>query len=196
MVYLPFAADRRFFWPAPNDALPYIEDDTDLLFVGGADAERRQTLLAAAHSGLKIKLFGGYWDKLTIYKKFIQGIAAPEQINRASQCAKVCLILVRRANRDGHVMRSLEAAASGACLLVEYTAEHEAIFGSDGECVRYFYADSEILAKTQELLANPEERSRLRQNVVRMMQTGAHSYRVRVLEMLRVVLPNSALLSE
>ena len=192
VAYLPFAADPRFFTPAAYDALIDIEDDTDLLFVGGADAERRQTLLAAAHSGLKLKLFGGYWDKLAIYKKFMQGIAAPEQINRASQSAKVCLILVRRANRDGHVMRSLEASASGACLLVEHTAEHEALFGADGECVRYFYADTEILAKTQELLANPGERNRLRQNVVRLMQVNQHTYRARVLEIMRVVLPNTS----
>ena len=192
VVYLPFAADTRFFWPAQFAALTDIEDDTDLLFVGGSDAERRQTLLATARSGLKLKLFGGYWDKLAIYKKFIQGIAAPEQINRASQSAKVCLILVRRANRDGHVMRSLEAAASGACLLVEHTAEHEALFGADGECVRYFYVDTEILAKTKELLANPSERERLRRNVVRLMQANDHIYRARVLAMLRFALPNAS----
>lgn len=189
VVYLPFAADTRFFAPAKFDRLSEIEDDCDLLFVGGADAERRQSLLETAQSGLKLKLFGGYWDKLAVYQNFVQGIAAPEQINRASQSAKVCLILVRRANRDGHVMRSLEAAASGACLLVEHTAEHEALFGADGECVRYFYADSEILPKTQELLANPHERLRLRQNIVEKMRNDSHSYRARVLEMLRIALP-------
>ena len=195
VVYLPFAADSRFFWPAQYNVLSDIEDDTDLLFVGGADAERRQTLLAVARSGLKLKLFGGYWDKLAIYKKFVQGIASPEKINTASQSAKVCLILVRRANRDGHVMRSLEAAASGACMLVEYTAEHEAIFGADGDCVRYFYTDAEILPKTQELLADPGERHRLRQNVVRMMRANEHTYRARVLEMIRIALPNASSLS-
>ena len=189
VVYLPFAADSRFFSPAQFERLSDIENDCDLLFVGGADAERRQTLLETAQSGLKLKLFGGYWDKLAVYQKFVQGIAAPEHINRASQCVKVCLILVRRANRDGHVMRSLEAAASGACLLVEHTAEHEALFGADGECVRYFYADSEILPKTKELLANPHERLRLRQNIVDKMQSHSHRYRARVLEMLRIALP-------
>ena len=193
--YMPFAADQRFFKPRLCPNLVDIEAEIDLLFVGGADIDRRLSLKAVANSNVKLAIYGDYWHKDACYRAVALGIASPEKINTASQSAKVCLILVRRANRDGHVMRSLEAAASGACMLVEYTAEHEAIFGTDGECVRYFYADSEILPKTQELLADPGERHRLRQNVVRMMRANEHTYRARVLEMIRIALPNASSLS-
>lgn len=191
--YLPFAADQRFFKPRPYADLMDIEAEIDLLFVGGADIDRRQSLKAVPDSDVKLAIYGDYWHKDARYRVVALGIASPEQINAASQSAKVCLILVRRANRDGHVMRSLEAAASGACMLVEHTAEHEALFGTDGECVRYFYDDAEILPKTLELLANPSERHRLRQAVVRMMHVNAHTYRARVLEMMRIALPNASI---
>jgi spore maturation protein CgeB len=189
VVYLPFASDKRFFSPKPYKTLADIEGDIELLFVGGADAERRKTLLSVAKSDLKIALYGGYWGRAAIYRKFIRGIATPEKINIETQQAKVSLILVRRANRDGHVMRSLEAAASGACLLVEHTREHEALFGADGDCVQYFYANAEILPKTNALLANPTERHRLRQNIIEKMRTADHSYGARVRDILRIALP-------
>ena len=190
--YMPFAADQRFFKPMPYADLADIEAEIDLLFVGGADVDRCQSLKAVVESDVNLTIYGDYWHKNVRYRAVALGIASPEQINVASQTAKVCLILVRRANRDGHVMRSVEAAASGACMLVEHTAEHEALFGTDGECVRYFYADAEILPKTQALLANPEERHRLRQNITQKMRTDKHSYRARVLEMLRIALPNAS----
>ena len=52
--------------------------------------------------------------------------------------AKVNLCLVRRAKRDGHVMRSFEIAAVGGCMLAQDTDEHREIFGPEGEAVRLF----------------------------------------------------------
>jgi hypothetical protein len=45
---------------------------------------------------------------------------------------------VRRASRDGHIMRSFEIAAVGGCMLAQDIDEHREIFGSEGEAVVYF----------------------------------------------------------
>jgi spore maturation protein CgeB len=92
--------------------------------------------------------------------------------------------LVRRANRDGHVMRSFEIAAIGGCMLVEDTDEHRAIFGSDGEAVRFFSTPQEAAARAKFLLADPSERTRLAA-AVRARITGApHTFRDRLITML------------
>ena len=73
-------------------------------------------------------------------KPAVIGEAWPIQvtIRAASASAKVCLCLVRRANRDGHTMRSFEAAAIGGCILAEDTADHREIFGPEDYAARYF----------------------------------------------------------
>ena len=68
------------------------------------------------------------------------------------------LCLVRRANRDGQVMRSYEAAAIGSCMLVEDTPEHRELFGPDGEAVVYFETIDDMLRRLQLLLDAPDER--------------------------------------
>jgi spore maturation protein CgeB len=104
------------------------------------------------------------------------------------QEAKISLCLVRRANRDGHVMRTFEAAVSGACMLVEYTDEHREIFGHDGDCVLFFKNFSDLVARAKWLINHPEERIRLRKAVFnKIHRDGCNSYFHR----LKYILKNS-----
>jgi hypothetical protein len=82
--------------------------------------------------GPSVKVAGGYWEKYPALRTHALGLKPPEIIHALTAAAKVNLCLVRRANRDGHVMRSFEIAAIGGCMLVEDTEEHRAIFGGDG----------------------------------------------------------------
>lgn len=127
----------------------------DVLFVGGADRDRIPFAEALLKAGLGVELYGGYWDRTQATRGAHRGIGDPETIRRATAAAKVNLILVRRANRDGHVMRSFEAAACGGCLLVEETDEHREIFG---DTVTYFGTADEMVRQTRGLLADPERR--------------------------------------
>jgi glycosyltransferase involved in cell wall biosynthesis len=179
--YLPFGYDERFFHPDPTQQ----EGALDLLFVGGCDADRAQLLKPIAQAHLNLALYGGFWDRYPHFRPYAQGLTDPQTLFAQTLAAKVCLILVRRANRDGHVMRSFEAAACGGCLLVEHTADHEEIFGADGESVRYFWRDDEILPKLKELLSDAPLRARLRQAVLGRMQ--GQSYQARVERMLRAL---------
>ena len=176
--YLPFGFDESFFFANSQ----VVESELDLLFVGACDADRADLLKPIAESGLKIALYGSYWNRHACFRPFARGVTDPQTLQVQTSAAKVCLILVRRANRDEHVMRSFEAAACGACLLVERTADHEAIFGPDGEAVRYFNSDAEILPKLRELLSDAPLRMRLRQAVIQRAQ--GQGYRERVLTML------------
>jgi spore maturation protein CgeB len=97
----------------------------------------------------------------------------------------VTLCLVRRANRDGQVMRSYEAAAIGACMLVEDTPEHRELFGEDGQAVVFFRGIDHMLARLWWLLEHATERHRLGAAVRDRISAGNHTYDDRLRSMLQ-----------
>lgn len=179
--YLPFGYDPRHVIPSPEP----LEHPIDLLFVGGADPDRVRILGPVLGSGLGVTLFGGYWSNYRETRPFDRGHTPPDRIARATADAAVSLILVRRANRDGHVMRSFEAAAAGGCLLVEDTAEHREIFA---DAVAYFDSPDALVRQAKHLLADPAGRQHLAASAYRrIVQGGRHTYSDRLRSILRAV---------
>lgn len=157
-----------------------------VLFVGGGDEDRRDFFADFRALVPETLLVGSYWERWRETRDLAVGGRAPEEVVWLTRRAPVCLILVRRANRDGHVMRSFEAAAAGGCLVVEDTPDHRAIFGADGESVRYFGSAGDAARICRELVDDVEERQRLAASVRRRIEAGRHTYRDRLREMIRV----------
>lgn len=157
----------------------------DLLFAGGADADRVPVATALIKAGFDVALYGGYWDRYPATRPYDRGHADMATLRRAVAGAAVTLCLVRRANRDGHVMRTFEVPAMGGCMLAEDTAEHRVILGEDGETVRYFRDEAGMVAVLRELLARPAERERLARTAHSRITTGGHSYTDRLAAALR-----------
>jgi spore maturation protein CgeB len=187
VTYVPFGFDRELFYPTMVDQTQSApEPDADVLFVGGADSERVPFIAALSQLGIKVAVYGDYWSRFPETRASHRGYGDIATLRKVTSEAKVNLCLVRRANRDGQVMRSYEAAAIGACMLVEDTSEHRELFGADGETVVYFRTIEDMLGRLQRLLAAPDERTRLRQAVQRRIVEGCHSYDDRLQTMLRV----------
>jgi spore maturation protein CgeB len=148
----------------------------EVLFVGGADAHRVEFMRAFIAHGGTPSLIGGYWNRWADMLPFAKGSAAPDLLAAITAKAGVVLGLVRRANRDGHVMRSFEAAATGACMVLEDTEEHRRLFGEDGQCVRYFNSPEQAAELCKELLRDPARREQLKQNARTLILTGNHTY--------------------
>lgn len=172
--YLPFAYNE-----AVHLAKPVVETevDSDVMFVGGADSDRVPFIESLAEQGLCLRLFGGYWHRNERLRRFAAGIATPQELIRASQRAKVVLILVRRANRDEHVMRSYEAAACGGCLLVEDTQDHRRLFGDSA--VEYFSKPADLLGAFGRLQSE-DRRNALRFASFQSVVNGKNSYHERL----------------
>lgn len=184
--YLPFGYDETLFAPSlPSEDAPC----PDTLFAGGADRDRVAFMTEFVLTEPNVGLVGGYWDRYPRMKPFALGHMAPERLSALTRAAKVNLCLVRRANRDGHVMRSFEIAAIGGCMLVEDTAEHREIFGPDGECVVYFRTPAEAATRARALIAAPSERARLASSVQARISQGGHTYRHRLAAMLENLPP-------
>lgn len=179
--YLPFAyAPELHFSEPPATAVEQKRFAADVVFAGGGDLDRVHYLIALIRAGFKVALYGGFWDRYPETKAYGRGHADPQTLRKAIGGAKVTLCLVRKANRDGHSMRTFEVPAIGACMLVEDTEEHREIFGEQGESVTYFASIEEMIEKTKYLLRGDAERQRLAMRARDLIISGANTYQDRL----------------
>jgi spore maturation protein CgeB len=183
--YLPFAyAAGAHFSDPPLAAEEHRRLAADVIFAGGADRDRLPWIKALIDAGFSLALYGGYWDRERYTKRYSRGIVGAREIRRAVGAAKVALCLVRRANRDGHAMRTFELAAMEACILAEDTAEHREILGDNGEGALYFRSCPEMVEKTHWLLEHGAERRRLAVSARNRLLAGRNTYADRLVSML------------
>lgn len=186
VAYLPFGYNPELHFPdSPKTADERERFECDVAIIGGADADRLPIALALARAGLKLKLYGGYWNRHTELVPFWCGFVHGRELRLAVNGATVNLCMVRKANRDGHAMRSLELPAMGACLAVEDTLEHRELFGQDADCVEFFAELQEMAAKVKALCARPERARMLGDKVFRRIcRESHHTYADRLRQML------------
>ncbi|MDX2150558.1 MAG: glycosyltransferase [Bryobacteraceae bacterium] len=185
--YVPFGYDPELFYPLELTAEERSALDSDVVFAGGADADRIPYFAALIRAGLKVALYGGYWDRYRETRAFARGMAEPALVRKAFCASRLGLCLVRRGNRDGHCMRTFEVPATGLCMLAEGTDEHREIFGEDGEAVALFDDIPEMVKKAVELVADGDQRKRLAGRACRLVREGPNSYGDRLQAMLSAV---------
>jgi spore maturation protein CgeB len=180
--YLPFAYSSFVHFPE-IDVRPSAAD-ADVVFAGGADTDRLPYMRALIAAGVRLSLYGGYWNQHKDLKPYWQGNVSATRLRQVTSRAKVAICLVRRANRDGHCMRTFEVVAMGACMLTEDTPEHRELFGNDGDAVLYFRSIAEMVDKTQWLLSNDTERNRLAAAAHTRITTRGNTYTDRLQTMI------------
>ena len=178
--FLPFGFDQELFFPDPPSASEASRYAADVFFAGGADNERRPFLAALLANGVEVALYGDYWERFAETRPVTRGHGSPKELRHAIAASKVCLGLVRRANRDGHAMRSIEVPAAGGCFVVERTREHEDIFGADGEAVTYFDDIDGMVRETRRLIADEPLRHRLATRAREIVERGHFTYEDRL----------------
>lgn len=179
-----FGYDARHCEGPPAPAAVAAAAAGQVLMVGGGDADRLPYAEALIRAGVPLALYGGYWERWSATAPYARGLTDPQQLRWQTACSAVCVGLVRRANRDGHVMRSFEIGASGGCMVAEDTPEHRELFGPDDQCVRYFTTPAELAAVCRHLLGDAAARARLAQALRQRVVSGGHTYadRLRQLE--------------
>ena len=182
--YLPFAADPALFYPQDPEPSEWASYRSDICFAGGADADRVPFIAALIAARFEVALYGDYWGRFRETRGAWRGHAAPETLRKATRSAALSLCLVRRANRDGHTMRSFEVPHVGGCMLVEDTDEHRALFGGNDHAVRYFQSSDDLVANAAALLADSQLRQRLAYRAQHLITQGRHTYQDRLSFML------------
>jgi spore maturation protein CgeB len=189
VIFVPFGYKPTVHYPekpvAPEE---HTRFDSDVVFIGGCDADRVPYFEALVKSlpDLRLHLYGGYWDRHSLLRRYYRGFALGRHYRLALGSAKIALNLVRRANRDGHVMRSFEIPACGAFMLAERTQEHLEWF-EEGKEAAYFDSPDELVEKVRYYLSWDEERRRIAEAAYREVTLGGHTYKARLIQILEAV---------
>jgi hypothetical protein len=107
-------------------------------------------------AGLNLNLYGGYWEQNKRLRPYAKGFVLGSELRWAAHAASVHLCMGRKANRDGHAMRSYELPAMGAVLVAEDTEDQRALFGPDGEVVLYYKSVHGMMDRARMLVTNPQ----------------------------------------
>ncbi len=183
VVYVPFGYKPEVhFSEVPSTPAERARFGADVAFVGGCDGDRVPYFAALdrAMPDLKLALYGGYWNRDPWLRRHWRGFVFGRDFRLAVCGAKMNVNLVRRANRDGHVMRSFELPACGAFVLAERTAEHQELFAEDRE-VAYFGSPDELARKIEYYLSRGDERAAIAERGRRLVTGGGHTYKDRLL---------------
>jgi spore maturation protein CgeB len=157
----------------------------DVMFVGGCDAHRVAYFgaLVRAMPDVKLRLYGAYWERVRSLRPYAQGFAVARDYRLAVGGAKIAVNLVRRANRDDHVMRTFEIPACGGFMLTERSSTHEELFRDEQEA-GFFGSPDELVAKVRNYLARDEDRVRIAAAGHRKITLGHHTYGDRLAEII------------
>jgi spore maturation protein CgeB len=157
----------------------------DVAFAGNADRDRLPIIgeLAERLSGFSIGLYGDGWHRWASLRAVHRPPVTGLDYSAAMSAATVCPCLVRRANRDGHVMRSFELPAIGAFMLAERTEEHQEIFDEGVHC-EFWSSIEELADKARWYSANPRRAAELALCGHEMIRAGGHTYADRARQVL------------
>ncbi len=175
--YLPFgyAPDCHFdHGPlAPQEADAF---DIDVAFLGGADSDRAAYIRALLDARFRTRVYGGYWKRYRGLGRHSRGVVTSDVMRKVVRGAKLTLGCVRRANRDGHAMRSFEVPAMAGCLVAEDTEDHRGLFG-DAICDAIgFRSPSELVSRVKRLIDDPPSRRQLSVEMHNRIINGRHTY--------------------
>ena len=159
----------------------------DVAFIGGCDDDRAPVFEAMldALPALRLALYGGFWNRYSRLRRYWRGHAVGREFRLAACAATITVNLVRRANRDGHVMRTFELPACGAFTVSERTDDHEELFRAGQETV-YFRTVEELIDHVKLYLEQDRERRHISQRGRNAVLAGHHTYQDRLLELLHL----------
>ncbi len=138
---------------------------SDVLFIGTWMPERGPFLARLVELGVPLTIYGDRWHKApewSVLRPYWRGAGLynDEAYAKAVQCARVCLGLLSRGNRDLSTTRSFEIPYLGGVLCAERTPEHLSLYTEDAEAV-FWSGPEECAEKCHRLLGDPDFRERL-----------------------------------
>jgi spore maturation protein CgeB len=185
--FVPFGYDPELHFPEASQTIREAEKyRSDVVFIGGADEDRYPFFeaLIEAIPTVDLRLYGGYWERNPRLKAYASGYVSGREYRLAMSGAKIAPCLVRRANRDGHVMRSFEIPACRTFMLSERTKEHALLF-TEGEDVDCFSTPRELAEKVRYYLRHEDERLRMAESAYKKVTSGSNTYKDRLMQIVR-----------
>jgi spore maturation protein CgeB len=138
---------------------------SEVAFIGTWMPERGPLLERLLKLGIPLTIYGDRWGKAKewpILRSHWRGGVLHEDNDyaKAVQCAKVCLGLLSKGNRDLTTQRSFEIPHLGSVLCAERTAEHADLYREDEEAV-FWETPEECAEKCLRLLRDEQLRKQI-----------------------------------
>lgn len=188
VCFVPFGYHPNVHFPElPASTEERARFSCDVAFIGAADNDRLDTVRALSKvPNLTLNLYGGFWEKLPEARKYARGLVLGRDYRLAIAGAKIVIGLVRRANRDGHAMRTFEIPACRGFMLAERTEEHMQFF-REHEHVGFFGSPSELVNKVRYYLDSPDNRERIAQASYEAVTAGRNTYTDRLQQIMSAI---------
>ena len=177
VMYLPFAYDPTIHYrEVPQEPRDVENFTSDVVFLGGCDPDRIPYLDALARSSeISVTLYGGNYPGTSALRSVSRKPVYGRNYRLALSGTKVAPCLVRRANQDGHVMRTFEVPACNSFLLAERTDEHAELFREDREAV-FFETPDELVDKARYYVRNAKAREEIASRGGRKILENPNTY--------------------
>ncbi|MCH2170181.1 glycosyltransferase [Myxococcota bacterium] len=173
---LHFGYDPHVHRPASPESIAGETPAPDVVFIGGADKDRVPYAEAVLQTGLEVALYGGYWNRYRSTRNAHGGMLDLDGMRSVLARAKMSFCLVRRANRDQHVMRTYEEPAMGSCVAMEDTGHHRELFDDATADACFFKTPDELADRAVRLCTNADLRAEIRERMGRAVTGGEHRY--------------------
>lgn len=173
---------RSYYDPAVHRRIALTAEgrrafDADVTFVGHHEHDgRTDALEALMDAGLRVRVFGGGWERLGANPRWRHLLPIKEVFGddyaRALSATKIGLVFLSKRNRDEYTRRCFEIPAVGTMMLAPRTPELLSLFTEDVETA-YYSNTSELVEKA--CLYASDERLRARvshQGHVRCLADG------------------------
>jgi hypothetical protein len=177
MVLLFLTCDEIAHAPRVLTPEDHARWDSEVAFVGTWFPERGPFMKELLERGVPLSIYGNRWQKAPEWPVLQRAWKGPATRNdheyaAAIQCARVCLGLLSKGNRDLHTRRSIEVPALGGLLCAERTVEHEHLY-RDGEEAVFWNDAAECATVCKQLLADEAKRRQIaRQGHLRNLENG------------------------
>jgi hypothetical protein len=141
---------------------------SDVAFIGTWMPERGPFLARLVGHGIPLTIWGDRWSKAEewpILRPHWRGPGLDKDDDYASavQCAKVCIGLLSKGNRDLCTQRSFEIPQLGGVLCAERTSEHSSLYAENVEAV-FWNGPDECAEKCERLLSDDIWRKQVARN--------------------------------
>ena len=169
---LPFAYCEKCHYPVPAEPRDVVT------FVGGADRDRLQYIVALLDAAVPVEVYGGYWHKFKETRSIARGFVDSAGYRSVVSACAANIGLVRARNRDTNAMRTYELPAMRGVTLAQDTPDHRALYGNEGAF--YFSSPESLVEAAQQALADRQNRDRVAQTGYTRLIEGQNSYRDRL----------------
>jgi hypothetical protein len=165
-VYM--SSDEVAHIPRTSSRVDRTKWQSDVAFIGTWMPERGPFMAYLVEHGIPLSIWGDRWSKAPEWPILGPhwrgpGLYDDDNYAMAVQCAKVCLGMLSKGNRDLCTQRSFEIPHLGGLLCAERTPEHQSLYRENLEAVLWSDA-AECAEKCKRLLNDEAWRNQVARN--------------------------------